>query len=171
MNPVGQNPKFSSIHRPGTFLKTFRKKIESMYLFLPLKRHFGFSGFHCLTFLLEHFDPKIVSRVLYVLRKIVKYPDADGRTDGHQNLNGSHTKALRAIIVCDLQKNGVLDNTLQSRGANRLRLWRDVVWIRLTQPTLIVNFGDPISTVRAYVLNFVFCVATSPDIFRTGGTL
>ena len=48
-----------------------------MYLFLPLKRHFGFSGFDCLTFLLEHFDPKIVSRVLYVLQKIAKYPDAD----------------------------------------------------------------------------------------------
>ena len=50
-----------------------------MYLFLPLKGHFGFSGFHCLTFLLEHFDPKIVSRVRYALQKIVKYPD--GRTD------------------------------------------------------------------------------------------
>ena len=48
--------------------------------FLPLKGHFGFSGFRCLTFLLEHFDPKIVSRVLYVLQKIAKYPDADGRT-------------------------------------------------------------------------------------------
>ena len=50
-----------------------------MYLFLPLKGHFGFSCFRCLPFLLEHFDPKIVSRVLYVLHKIGKYPDADGR--------------------------------------------------------------------------------------------
>ena len=56
-----------------------------MYHLLPLKRHFGFSGFDSLTFLLEHFHPKIVSRVLYVLQKIEKYPDvrtdADGRTD------------------------------------------------------------------------------------------
>ena len=75
MNPVGTNPIFSSIHSPGTYLKTFRKKIESMYLFLPLKRHFGFTDFDCLTFLLEHFDPKIV-----------KYPDADGRTDADADI-------------------------------------------------------------------------------------
>ena len=79
-----------------------------MYPFLPLKGHFGFSGFRCLTFLLEHFDPKIASRVLYVLQKIAKNPDGRGRTDGHQNLNGSHTKALRAIIFLSFRKGSVL---------------------------------------------------------------
>ena len=72
-----------------------------MYLFLPLKGHFDFSGFRCLTFLLEQFDPK--KRVASALR-LAENQKKTLRTrtdaDGHQNLNGSHTKALRAIKFC-----------------------------------------------------------------------
>ena len=95
MKPVEPKTKISSTHSSGKLFKSFHKKIESIYQLLPLKGHFGFSGFQCLAFLLEDFDPKIASRVRY-LQKIEKYPD--GRTDGRTSkFEWVPHKAIRAI--------------------------------------------------------------------------
>ena len=89
---------FVHIQLGETFRDVFKTTFWTMVPFL-FKLSFFRTDFSHLEILLEHMGPKILSPVPVNWHKTPKI-SGHRRTDGHQNLDGSHTKALRAITHC-----------------------------------------------------------------------
>ena len=106
MDPIKHNSVFSCIHSlRKVFQKFFKNTFWTIVPFL-LKLSFFLADFSRHEILLEHMGPKILSPVPVSQHKTPKISGeerTDGRTDGHRNLNGSHTKALRAINLVEIR--------------------------------------------------------------------
>ena len=115
MDPIEHNYGFSCIHSRGIFFRDFSKSFFGRSFLSCLNSVFFGPIFRLLRFCLNIWVQKSCRRCLSTSIKLPKYPDGrteNGRTSyGHRNLNGSHTKALRAIIATILVYN-VTGNSL-----------------------------------------------------------